>query len=413
MRDRELYAQLLGIQTPWEVDDVALHLEEGEVHVMVSHDARRELACPCCGKPARGYDSRARRWRHLDTCQYRTMLIADVPRVECADHGVHQISVPWAEPGSRFTALYERLVIDWLREASAAAVARQLSMTWDEVDGVMKRAVERGLSRRSLEAAPRMGVDETSFQKRHEYVTVVTDLDTSDVLYVADNRTAGSLDGYYEQLGDDELARIEVVAMDMWPAYMKSTRHWVPGADSKIVFDRFHVSQHIGRAVDQVRRNEHKALRSEGDERLKRTRYLWLENPETMSDERWYGAFVALRDSALKTARAWAIKEMAATLWDYKTRGWARRGWKRWLSWAKRCRLPAMVKAARTVEAHLDGIVNAIFHRATNAAAESANSKIQRVKRMACGYRNRDRFRNAIYFHLGGLDMYPVTHTIS
>jgi len=410
MRDKDLYARILGVSAPWRVVDVELELGAGEVLVYVKHSG--EAACPCCGRPCRRYDGRERRWRHLDTCQYRTILIADVPRVNCEEHGVRQIAVPWAEPGSGFTALFECLVIDWLKEASIAAVSRLLGVSWDEVDGIMGRAVQRGLLRRGgVEAAPRTGVDETSFAKRHEYVTVVTDLDTSEVLHVSDDRRTESLADYFGALSSEALSKIEVVSMDMWPAYIKATRRFVP--DAKIAFDRFHVAQHLGDAVDQVRRREQKELRARGDNRLTGTRYLWLENPLAMSAERWEGEFASLRGGALRTARAWAIKETAAGLWAYRRRGWAERGWERWLSWASRCRLGPIQKAAAMIRKHLWGILNAVVHQATNAGSESINAKIQRIKRLACGFRNRTRFRNAIYFHLGGLDLYPATHTTS
>lgn len=413
MQDRQLYAKILGVEMPWKVTDVELELGQGEVRVHVVHDGSR-LCCPTCEKPARGYDTRKRRWRHLPTCQYRTILIADVPRVECAECGVKQIDVPWSEPGSGFTALFEALVIDWLKQASISGVADLLGLTWDQVDGIMQRAVKRGLARRKDEAAPRTGVDETSFQRRHEYVTVVSDLDTSEVLYVADDRGAASLDGYFKALPAEELARIEAVSMDMWAPYIKSVREHVPNADEKIAFDRFHVAKHLGDAVDKVRRGEHRELKSDGDDRLKGTKYLWLQNPEWMSS-RSKAVFDALRHQSLRTARAWAIKETAAELWGYFTRGWARRAWKRWLGWALRSRLEPIVKAARMILDHLEGILNAIVLQATNAGAESINAKIQKVKRMACGFRNRDRFRTAIYFHLGGLELYPAscTHTNS
>jgi transposase len=114
-----------------------------------------------------------------------------------------------------------------------------------------------------------------------------------------------------------------------------------------------------------------------------------------------------LRDLALRTARAWAIKEFAMTLWTYVRRGWALRAWKRWLSWAQRCRLEPMVKVARTIRDHLWGIINAIVLKVTSAASESMNAKIQKLKKWACGFRNRERFRTAILFHFGGLDLYP------
>jgi transposase len=148
--------------------------------------------------------------------QYRTIVIARVPRVECPEHGVVQVEVPWAEASSRFTARFEALVIDWLLEASFAAVARQVDLTWDEVAGIQERAVRRGLARRDLKPPKRIGVDETSFQRRHEYVTTVNDLDAGVVLYVADDRKQESLAAFYEGLGTEACAGLEAVVMDMW-----------------------------------------------------------------------------------------------------------------------------------------------------------------------------------------------------
>jgi transposase len=152
---------------------------------------------------------------------------------------------------------------------------------------------------------------------------------------------------------------------------------------------------------------EVKVFKAEGDERLKRTRYLWLQNPENMSEERWDGVFADLRESALKTARAWAVKEHAMTLWGYATRGWAKRAWKSLIGWALRTRMEPVKKVGCMIRTHLWGILNAIVHGVTNARLESINARIQWVKKMACGFRNRERFRMAIYFHLGGLNLRP------
>ena len=407
MRDKELYARILGIEAPWHVREVDLQLQAGEVSVYLEIDARELLRCPLCGKEASGYDRRERRWRHLDTCQYRTIIVAEVPRVRCPEHGVRQIFVPWSEPGSRFTALFEALVIDWLQEASMSAVGRQLALSWDEVDGIMARAVRRGLERRQRLMPKRIGVDETSFQKRHEYVTVVTDHDSGHVLYVADDRCQSSLDGFYEDLDDDQRASIESVVMDMWKAYINSTRKYIPAADSKIAFDKFHVAKHLGEAVDKVRRQEHRFLQQQGRDDLTRTRYLWLKNPENMDKELWRN-FKSLRESSLKTARAWAIKELAMTLWGYVSRVWAEKAWRRCLGWALRSRLEPVKEVARMLKEHLWGILNAIVLTVNNARSEGVNFKIQKLKSRACGYRNRVRFRRAIYFHLGGLDLYPA-----
>jgi transposase len=382
MRDHELYTRILGIEPPWRVDEVKLDLAGGEVQVFVVA-AEAALRCPSCGKECPGYDRRQRRWRHLDTCQYRTILVADLPRVQCQEHGVVQVAVPWAEPGSRFTALFEALAIDWLREANLSAVARRLRLSWDEVDGIMGRAVVRGLARRKLELPQRIGVDETPFQKRHEYVTVVCDLKREVVVHVADEHKEESLDEFYESLGPEGLAGLEVVCMDMWRPYIASTRRYVPEADRKIAFDKFHVAKQLGDAVDRVRRNQNRELRAEADDTLTGTKYWWLANPEKMDEKRWR-QFSFLRQSALKTARAWAIKELAMTLWGYIRRGWAEKAWRAWLAWALRCRLTPMRKVAETIRKYLWGILNAIMHRATNALTEGMNSRIQELKRRAC-----------------------------
>ena len=408
MQDTKLYQRLLGIHRPWQVDGVDIdvkNVREGSVTVSVSHDRSVPLQCPECGTDCPGYDTRERRWRHLDTMQYRTVLVAQVPRVRCPTHDVRQVDVPWAEEGSRFTALFEMLVIDWLHEASFAAVARRLNMTWDQVAGVQDRAVERGLARRDLTQPKTIGVDETSFKKGHDYVTVVNDLEApGHVLHVADGRRQSALDGFFKLIGENGAHQIERVAMDMWPAYINSTKRYAPQA--RIVFDKFHIAKHLGDAVDKVRRSEHKALSAQGDHRLKKTKYLWLRNPENMPVSRWR-AFADLRKSELKVARAWAIKEMAMTLWGYRKRGWAERMWGRWYQWAIRCRLEPIKRVARMIKAHWEGVMNAVTSRITNARAEGINRKIQWIKRKACGYRNRERFRMAIYFHLGGLHLYP------
>ena len=174
----------------------------GRVTVYVELETSGDVVCPECGRGCRRHDTRRRKWRHLDTMQAQTVLVAEVPRADCPEHGVKQMRVPWAEPGSRFTAMFEVLVIDWLKAAKGniSAVAARLGMTWDEVDGVMARAVRRGLGRREVQSPRRFGVDETSFKRRHQYVTVVADLDTHRVLHVADGRGKAALSGYLQGL---------------------------------------------------------------------------------------------------------------------------------------------------------------------------------------------------------------------
>jgi len=369
MRDAEPYQRILNVQAPWAVVDVQLDPAGKEVRVVLAN-GEPELACPTCGELRPRYDCRHRRWRHLDTCQFRTIIEAEVPRVNCPEHGVLQVRVPWGEPGSRFTALYEALVIDWLREASIAAVARLLGLSWDELDGIMARAVERGLSRHKQLLPRHLGVDETSFQRRHEYVTVVTDQDQGTVVHVGDGRGRAVLDDYFKLFSElePESCRLDCHGY-MWEGYVQPVHDHIPNGASKIAFDKFHVAQHLGDAVDKVRRLENKAILAAGIETLKGSKYLWLTNPDSLDETRW-SAFRPLRTGTLKTARAWAIKEVAMNLWRFRSRAWARKGWLRWYAWAIRSRLESIREVARMIKRRLDGILTAVVLGVANARAE-------------------------------------------
>lgn len=406
MRDRDLYRTLLGLSDPWDVVDVEIEAKDRKVVVYVAHRTDANLHCPECGTRCPRHDTRTRSWRHLDTMQYQTILTAEVPRTKCDEHGVRQVKVPWAEEKSRFTALFECLVIDWLHQGSISAVAQLLGLSWDEVDGIQRRAVQRGLARRAVEAPALVGVDETSFQKRHKYVTVVSDLARARVLHVAEGRSSESLMSFYNSLTQAQRAAIKGVAVDMHEPFISATRKALPDGDDLISFDKFHIAKHLSDAVNKVRRAEHRELLGKGDDRLKNTRFLWLRNPENMTTEQ-ARAFAPLRKSNLRVARAWAIKETAMGLWAYKSPAAAERAWKGLLGWMARSRLDPMIRVGRMLRRHLKGVLNAVLTGVTNAMSEGLNSRIQWIKKQACGFRNRERFRNAIYFHLGGLDLYP------
>jgi len=407
MKDHQLYQQILGLSAPWKVARVELNLAGGEVHLHLDHDANAVWQCPDCGRDCTLHDHAAERiWRHLDTCQFRTVLHAAVPRTSCPEHGARLVRVAWAEPHSRFTALFERLVIDWLKAASQSAVARQMGLSWDEVHGIMERAVERGLKQRKAEDLTYLGVDEKSFKKGHKYATIVTDACSGCVLYVAEDRKQTSLDGFWKTLTPEQLKSIQGVSMDMWDPYENSIRAHLPGAEHKIVYDKFHVAKHLGEAVDKVRREENKCLRAQGDHRLVGTKYDWLRNPDNMSSEQWR-EFGDLRRSNLKTARAWAMKEQAMVLWDYEYEGSARKHFAWWYRWATHSRLKPMIDKARMLKSRLDNILTYLKHPITNGISESLNSKIQWVKYTARGFRNFANFVTAIYFHCGDLNLAP------
>lgn len=407
MQDRDLYQYLLGLKEPWTVGKVALDVKGRRVDVWAEHPDKQLWSCPACPQQVAMYDhAEERAWRHLDSCQYQTFLHARIPRVECPEHGVHQVRVPWAEPQSRFTVLFERLAIDLLRECGVSGAVGILGISWDEGWGLMERAVKRGRERKAQTVVRRIGVDEKAAAKGHKYLTLVCDLEEGTVEYVAEDRKQQSLAAYYDGLTPQQREGIEAVAMDMWEPFVQATLAKVPGAAKKIVFDRFHVMGHVGKAVDTVRKQEHRQLMEVGDETLKGSKYLWLYGRQNVPRSRRL-EFAALKRMGLKVGRAWAIKEMLRELWSYVYPESALKFWKRWYFWATHSRLNPILAAAATVHRHIANIMTYFQHRVTNAMSESINSKIQTIKQMACGFRNIEHFKTAIYFHCGGLDLYP------
>ena len=283
MRDTELYQTLLGLTTPWEVSGVAITQASaerplGEVSVTVQWRADAALVCPACGRSGPRYDSRLRRWRHLNTMQWKTFIAAEVPRVNCPQCGVKQVRVAWAEDASRFTELFEAFAIQVLQAVRSKVQAQGLTeLSWDQVDRIMERAVARGLARRSLEGLSYLGLDEKSFGKGHDYVSVLHDVVGRRVLDLVPERTREAADTLWAAIPEAQRQAVAAVAADMWQPYLEATRAAVPQA--AIVHDKFHCAKELNKAVDLVRRREHRALKPEGDEPLSRTKYLLAQEP--------------------------------------------------------------------------------------------------------------------------------------
>lgn len=410
LTDNELqkhYRLLLGIEMPWQVAEVKLELAEKQVKICLVWQEGQKAKCPVCGQDCSLYDlAPERTWRHLDTMQFETILRARTPRVECPTDGVKTILVPWAEPGGRFSRLFERFAIDVLLCArSVKQAAGLMGLSWDEVDHILRRAVQRGLSRRQLEGLTHVGIDEKSFGAGQSYISLLTDLAGHRVLDVVAERTQAAAETLWETLSPEQRQQVAAVAVDMWEPFLKATAAKAPDAD--LVHDKFHVSAHLNEAVDQVRRAEHKELLAQGDETLKGTRQLWLYNPQNFSEDQ-AASFAGLRDSGLKVARAWAAKELFSRLWLYRYEGAARRFFGDWYGWVSRSRLKPLVKVAKMLKAHLENILTYLRHPITNAVTEGLNSKIQMIKSNARGFRSFENYRTRILFFCGKLDLHPL-----
>lgn len=406
----EFYSKLIEIKSPWQVSCVQRDSDTREITVVVKTRDKIKLSCPVCGVTSKLHDHKTRRWRHLDSCNHKTIVEAAIPRVKCSEHGVKQINVTWAERNSRFTLELESVVLMWLRSDSISTVAKNFGLTWDEVDGIMCRAVKRGLKRRQKSKPTDIGIDETSYRKRHEYVTVIYDKNNNAVVDVLDDRKQSTLSAWYARQDRADLSEVMSISMDMWNPYIRATAENFAKWKLITAFDRFHIAQYLGRAVDKVRAQEHKKfLAALGYSPLSHSKMQWLKtSSKTDNRTKSRREFMKLSKQNLKTARAWRIKEAAHLAWQYVNVKIAEAKWKELIRWMSLSRLTPMIKVGKMIRTHLWGILNAIRLGVNNSELESCNSRIQRVKKIACGFRNKERFKNAILFHLGGLDMKPV-----
>ena len=400
------YGLLLGIKSPWQVKQVDLKLNGQRVDVAIGHDQEAAVTCPECKRTCPRYDhAPERQWRHLDVMQFMTVIHARVPRCQCPEHGVVTVPVLWAEPHGRFTLMFEAFAVTVIAAARSYVQAMEiLKVDWHTIQEIVKRAVERGLLRRSTQTVTQVGMDEKSFGRGQDYVSVMTDLKGHRVLDVVKDRDTPSALKLWESLPPPQRQRVEAVTMDMSAEFAAAAAQAVPQAS--IVYDKFHVSKHLNEAVDKVRREEHRRLLGKGDDSLTGTKYLWLQGAYPEGERAL--SFTELCERNLKTARAWCHKETFAEFWTRPDAGSALNFFTQWFGAARRSKLEPVKKVALTIKHHLHGVLNYFVHPITNAMAEGFNSKIQAIKADARGFRRFENYRYRILFHCGKLDLMPA-----
>lgn len=405
MRDVELYSKLLDLDSSWFVSGVEMDLDSLEIHVRLDHVLGGGLACPECGVISSVYDHSVERvWRDLDTHRCTTLIHAALPRVNCPDHGVQTVKVPWSDPHSRYTRLFESQVICLLGLTKCQVrTAQFMGLTQRQVHGIMHRAVARGLSRREDIPVKRLGIDEKSFHRGHVYASVLSDLEGKRILEVRLERTLEASCALLKE-GVPFPQETQSVSMDMWDAYASAVRKVLPQAD--IVHDRFHIAKYLNEAVDLTRRAEHGKLMRNGDWSLGNSRFLWIKNRENHTQKQ-AERFKNLVNADLATAKAWALKETFKGFFQIDTVEDATQFLNDWTIEVEKANNRYLVKVAKMLNHHKDGLLNYVKHQVTNAAAEALNSIIQEIKTIARGFRKFENFRIAILFFLGKLELNP------
>ena len=393
----DLFTMALGLHHPWTCTKIDFSSSMGKLDIWVDFARGTRFACPSCERQECAvHDTVDKQWRHLNFFQHECYLHARVPRVRCDACGVHLVAVPWARPGSGFTLLFEALVMAMTESMPVAEVSRMVTEFDTKLWRIIRHHVEQARARESHAAEERVGIDETARARGHAYVSVFVDLDTRRVLYAAPGRGQDAVADFAADLmaRDRDPAAVTDVCMDMSPAFIAGVETHLP--DAAITFDRFHVMQLASHAVDLVRREEQKTVKE-----LKRSRYLWLKNPDTLRNaER--DRFASLSRRNLKTVRAWNLRMSLRAFWDQHPAD-AAAYLTRWYHWAIRSRLAPMVHLARTVQRHWHGILQYVASGVNNGVVEGINSKIQLARSRARGYRSVRNYITMIYLVAGRL----------
>src|SRR6202140_4883094 len=380
MKDTKFFEQALELVAPWKVVDVNMDLAAKKVEVKVDCGSAEMWLDPQSGQRLHIHGYEQRRWRHLPTMQFETIIVAQVPRLKYPDGHTEFVKVPWADKHSQWTMLFERLAVEVLQACRSLSQACDLlNLDWRSAHRMMQRAVQRGLEARQLEGLRRVGLDEKSFGLGQRYVSVLSDLDLSRVLEVVPGNDTQSGCALWQSLPQAQREKIEAAAMDMSAGFAAATAQQAPHV--VIVHDKFHVAKMLNGAVDRVRRNEQKELLNQDDARLIGSRQLWLYNPINLKDER-AEEFERLIQSELKTSRAWMLKESFAGFWQQEGRWHAQGYFSKWYSRARRSRLEPVKQVAKSLKNHLDGLLNYFIHPITNAVTEDLIVESKKLKPM-------------------------------
>jgi transposase len=410
VRASSLWAQIVGVQRA-VVEGVEFDEVDDALIISVRPMRRERSRCGLCRRRCPGYDLGAgrRRWRTVDVGLVMAFVEAATPRVRCAQHGVVVAAVPWARHGAGHTRCFDDQVAWLVRHMSKTAVAQLLRTSWRTVGAIVTRVVADldadGKGQDRLDGVRRIGIDEISYKRGHKYLMVVVDHDQGRLLWAGDGRTKKTLAAFFDLLGEQRCAQIELVSADGADLIADLVGLRCPNA--KLCMDPFHVVSWATDALDQVRRDMWRRAKASGQRALTRelgrARYALLKNPQNLTD-RQQATLAWLTETNKPLHKAHLLKEQLRVVF-------APGGPERidlldtWLRWASRCRIPPFVELAHRIRRYRHDIANTLTYRLSNARVEAINTRIRLLTRIAFGFKSADALIALVMLHLGGYDI--------
>lgn len=373
-----------------------------------------KVICSGCGKQRTLYDRLdERRFDFVPLWNIPVYLEYRMRRIDCPDCGVKVERVPWADGKSHATKVFQLFLARWARKLSWKETAESFCTSWDTVFRSVKSIVEYGLRHRSLDGVEAIGIDEIQFGQGHNYLTLVYQLDAGRrrLLFIGRERTKEALRKIFDEFGAKRTQALKFICTDMWKNYLDVIAEKAPRALN--ILDRFHIVQHLGKAINRIRIDEVRQLKEEGyDETLlKHTKYCFLKNPENLTEKQELKLDDVLQ-YRLKSVRAYQLKESFQLFWDYESPYWAQWYLEKWCARAMRSRLDPIKDFVRTIRAHQPLIMNWFKAKKqfSSGIVEGMNRKVNLVTRRSFGFRSYEVLKIALFHTMGDLPEPEFTH---
>jgi len=428
----DLFQKALNITDPWFVSDLQFDVESKKLDVYIDFktgsmfsyeniqyktEIKKEIVDEKevdvetkieVGRDSydglKAYDTKDKTWRHLNFFEHECYLHARVPRVKLPDGKTKLIKTPWEGLSNGFTLLFEALLMQLCQAMPVSKVAKITHTSDDKLWSMLERYIDSVREYENFEEIDAIGMDETSRAKGHEYITLFVDLLKRRTLFITEGKDNTTVKRFAEDFKEHngEVEKIRNVSCDMSPAFIKGVEENLPQAE--ITFDKFHILKIINEAVNSVRKQELKT-----NNLLKGTKYIWLKNPANLTvKQKEKLDSLTMSNMSMKTMRAYNIRQSFQDIYQANSQDEFITYLDKWYYWATHSRLEPIIKAAKSVKKHWDGIVKWYESKINNGILEGLNSVIQAAKSKARGYKTFKNYKIIVYLLTGKLDFSVV-----
>lgn len=411
MIETKLFEAALAIHSPWYVKDVQFDVAAKRLDIYIdftkgSTFLSTQSDCPGQYKVR---DTLDKTWRHLNFFQHECYLHCRTPRIDIGGNKTELISPPWAGVNSGFTLLFEALILELCAHMPVHSVCQIINESDNKIWRLLEKYVDKALESEDYSHITAVGMDETSRTKRHKYITLFVDMLKGKTVHVAEGKDHSTVEDFVGSLEshNGDRNQIKDVSCDMSPAFIKGVKEYLP--EATITFDKFHILKVINGAVDQVRREE-----VSSQPILRKTRYVFLKNQNNLTvNQKETLEELQLSKLNLKSIRALHIRENFQEIYKAPSEEEFEILLKKWYFWATHSRLAPIIKAAKTIKNHWEGVLEWKRSQISNGILEGLNSIVQAAKAKARGFKTFRNFRIVVFLLTGDLNFKVLNPNVS